>query len=151
MLVVDAGTEDPPVLPIHRVLQSGEAPSDGRRVRDLAEVLSIVRDEDLTYGTVVIEDGRIIHRVSELHSAPPTVCALHEEVLAQAEGNLRFVPDAVEAEEAVRSGDGPAAFFLPPTKVELIRSVIDHERRLPQKSTYFWPKPRTGCVIRPLD
>ena len=151
MLVVDAGTEDPPVLPIHRVLQSGRAPSDGRRVLDLAEVLTTVRDEDVSYGTVTIEDGRIVHRVNELHGTPPTVCALHEEILDHADGDLRFVPDAVVAEEAVRTGEAPIAFFLPPTKVERIRTVIDHERRLPQKSTYFWPKPRTGCVIRPLD
>ena len=61
------------------------------------------------------------------------------------------MPDAVAAEEEVRSGDAVAAFFLPPTKVERIRAVIDHDRRLPQKSTYFWPKPRTGFVLRPLD
>jgi uncharacterized protein (DUF1015 family) len=29
--------------------------------------------------------------------------------------------------------------------------VIDDGDRLPQKSTFFWPKPRTGLVIRPHD
>jgi uncharacterized protein (DUF1015 family) len=151
MFVVDAGTEHPPVLPIHRVLLSGEAPADGRRVRDLVEVLSELSDDDLSYGSVTIEDGRVIHRVAELKGDPPTVCALHEQLLADADDHLRFVPDAVAAEEAVRTGEARAAFFLPPTKVERIRTVIDQERRLPQKSTYFWPKPRTGFVIRPFD
>jgi uncharacterized protein (DUF1015 family) len=29
--------------------------------------------------------------------------------------------------------------------------VIDRGETLPQKSTFFWPKPRTGLVIRPHD
>lgn len=150
MLVVDAGTEAPPVLPIHRVVLSGDVRVGGAgRVRDLAEVLSSLRDDDLAYGTVTIEDGRVIHRVGGLEGDPPTVCALHEQLLRDAE--LRFVPDAVAAEEAVRTGEAPAAFFLPPTRVERIRAVIDEGRTLPQKSTYFWPKPRTGFVIRPFD
>jgi uncharacterized protein (DUF1015 family) len=151
MLLVDAGAEDPPVLPIHRMVHSGSAPTAGRRVRDLAEVLSSLHDEDLTYGTAAVEDGRLIHRVAKAQGDPPTVCALHESVLADQDGGLRFVPDAVAAEEEVRSGEAVAAFFLPPTRVERIRAVIDHDRRLPQKSTYFWPKPRTGFVLRPLD
>ena len=151
LFIVDAGTEDPPVLPIHRVLLRGDVATDGRRVRDLAEVLSSVRDDDLSYGTVALEEDRIIHRVSELRGEPPTVCQLHEQVLPGADANLRFVPDAVAAEEAVRSGEARASFFLPPTRVERIRGVIDGQRRLPQKSTYFWPKPRTGFVIRPFE
>src|SRR5439155_2093730 len=65
MFLVDAGAEDPPVLPIHRVLTSGPVPTDGRRVRDLAEVLTSLHDDDLTYGTAAIEDGRLIHRLAE--------------------------------------------------------------------------------------
>ena len=151
MFLVDAGSEDPPVLPIHRMALSGPVPTAGRRVRDLAEVLTSVRDDELTYGTAALEDGRLIHRVARADGAPPTVCALHEEVLEHADGRLRFVPDAVAAEEGVRLGEATAAFFLPPTRVERIRQVIDEKRRLPQKSTYFWPKPRTGFVLRPFD
>jgi uncharacterized protein (DUF1015 family) len=148
MLVVDAGTEDPPVLPIHRVLLAGCPPETGVAVRDLAEVLAALGDDRLTYGVAARKDGRVVHRVATLQGTPPTVCALHEQVLR--ESPLRFVPDAVVAEELVRSGDAPAAFFLPPTRVERIRSVIERNERLPQKSTYFWPKPRTGMVFRLL-
>jgi uncharacterized protein (DUF1015 family) len=51
----------------------------------------------------------------------------------------------------VRKGQADAALFLPPTTAARIRSVIDRRETLPQKSTFFWPKPRTGMVIRPLD
>jgi len=148
MLLVDAALEDPPVLPIHRVLLDGTPPTDGTAVRDLAEILATLRDEDVTYGVAQREGHDLIHRVASLKGDPPTVCALHEQVLADAP--VRFVPDAAVAEEIVRSGDAPAAFFLPPTRVERIRSVIERGERLPQKSTYFWPKPRTGMVFRPL-
>jgi uncharacterized protein (DUF1015 family) len=148
MLVVDGGHEDPPVLPIHRVLVDGHARPDGPPVRDLAEILASIRDDDLTYGTASRENGSTVHRVGSLRGAPPTVCALHDQVLGGAK--VRFLPDAAAAEAAVLRGGAPAAFFLPPTRVDRIRSVIERGERLPQKSTYFWPKPRTGMVIRPL-
>jgi uncharacterized protein (DUF1015 family) len=154
MLIVDAGTEDPPVLPIHRVLVRGrvdwEPPAD--RVRDMAEILASLRDDDLTYGTVRMEGGEAVHRVARLQGAPPTVCALHDQVLDRAEGvDLRFLPDSVRAEQAVLSGEAVAAYLLPPTRVQRVWDVVAGNGRLPQKSTYFWPKPRTGLVIRPFD
>ena len=149
MLLVDAAAEDPPVLPIHRVLLEGSPPLDGTAVRDLAEVLATLQDDRLTYGIAAREDGDVTHRVAVLKGDPPTVHALHEQVLA--DSPLRFVADAAVAEELVRSGDGVAAFLLPPTRVDRIRTVIERGDRLPQKSTYFWPKPRTGLVMRPMD
>jgi uncharacterized protein (DUF1015 family) len=148
MFVVDAGTEEPPVLPIHRVVLDGHVPVEGERVRDLAEVLASLSDDDLAFGVAAREDGAVTHRVGRLAGRPPTVCALHEQVLGDA--GLRFLHDAALAEEMVHRGEAPAAFFLPPTRVERIRSVIERGERLPQKSTYFWPKPRTGMVFRPL-
>jgi len=148
MLVVDAGQEDPPVLPIHRVLVDGPIPMEGPPVRDLAEILAVIRDDDLTYGTASGEDGGVVHRVGSLRGGPPTVCALHDQVLGAS--RVRFLPDAAAAEAAVLGSEAPAAFFLPPTRVDRIRAVIERGERLPQKSTYFWPKPRTGMVIRPL-
>ena len=148
MLLVDASTEDPPVLPIHRVMLRGGPPAAGHRVRDLAEVLAAVDDDQLMYGSAAREGDELVHRVAQLRGRPPTVCALHEQVLGKAA--LRFQPDAAAAEEAVRLGEAPAAFFLPPTHVDRIRAVIENGGTLPQKSTYFWPKPRTGMVIRPL-
>jgi len=152
MLLVDSETEDPPVLPIHRVVLNGASATlriDGRRVRDLAEVLATVDDDALVYGSATREGTDVIHRVDRLEGSPPTVCALHERVLGDAE--LRFMFDAAAAEEAVRLGESAAVFFLPPTHVRRIRDVIERGGTLPQKSTYFWPKPRTGMVIRPFD
>ena len=152
MLVVDGAVEDPPVLPIHRVLADVVLPPIGERVRDLEEVLSVVDDETLTIGTAAWEDRELVHRAGRLDGQPPVVCALHDDIIVSLpEPRLSYQPDAVAAEEAVRMRAAASAVFLPPTHVDRIRSVVERGDRLPEKSTYFWPKPRTGMVIRPLD
>jgi uncharacterized protein (DUF1015 family) len=148
MFLVDGALEEPPVLPFHRIQATGRAPTAGTRVRDLEEVLETVDDRKVVYGSVSHEDGALVHRVAELDGAPPTVCRLHEQRLDERDA-LRFTPDAVAAEEAVRSGEAVAAYFLPATDAATIRTVLARGERLPQKSTFFWPKPRTGLVLRP--
>ncbi len=153
MLLVDAASEDPPVLPIHRVLEVDPLPDlPGHLVRDLSEVLASLTHDDLRFGAAFRRDGDLCHLVGRLEGRPPTVRALHGRLLDRMEGvrDLRFVPDAAVAEEAVRLGEADLALFLPPTSLSSILEVVERGDRLPQKSTYFWPKPRTGMVIRPL-
>jgi uncharacterized protein (DUF1015 family) len=151
MLIVDAASQDLPVLPFHRVVRSGVVPEDGVRVRDLEEILSEVDDNKLRYGIAARDaDGALEHRVAELTGDPPTVCALHDQMLSD-DTDLAFTPDPVEAEMAVRSGDAVAALILPATNALRIRDVVGRGERLPQKSTFFYPKPRTGLVLRPFD
>lgn len=151
MFVVDSAVESPPVLPYHRIQRSGDVPTDGVRVRDLQEVLGSVDDGVPSYGIATHEDGALTHRVASLLGDAPAVCRLHEQPLDGIDESLRFTPDAVAAEEAVRRGEAVAAYFLPATDAATIRSVLDRGERLPQKSTFFWPKPRTGMVIRPHE
>jgi uncharacterized protein (DUF1015 family) len=148
MFLVDGALEEPPVLPFHRIRLTGAGASRGGRVRDLEEVLETVDDRKVAYGSVSHEDGALVHRVAELDGAPPTVCRLHEQELDERDA-IRFTPDAVAAEEAVRSGVAVAAYFLPATDAATIRSVVARGERLPEKSTFFWPKPRTGLIARP--
>ncbi len=151
MLIADAAVQEPPVLPFHRIQLDGPFDPSGERVRDLAEVLETVSDERLVYGTATLEDGLLVHRVAELTGEPPAVVALHEQVLSGVGDHLRYTADVAAAEEAVHAGDAVGAYFLPPTDATRIRAVIDRGARLPPKSTFFWPKPRSGLVIRPLD
>jgi uncharacterized protein (DUF1015 family) len=151
MLVADAAVQEPPVLPFHRIQVDGDVEVRGVRVRDLAEVLETLSDERLVYGTATLEDGALVHRVAELDGEPPAVVALHEQVLDGAGDRLRYTADVAAAEEAVHTGEAVGAYFLPPTDATRIRAVIDRGERLPPKSTFFWPKPRSGLVIRPFD
>ncbi len=153
MLLLDATLEDPPVLPYHRLLVGGDPPpADGTRVPDLHELLDGVDDEGLVYGLVTLDRGVPAHRLLRIEQGePPTVCALHRGPLRDRDADLRYTHDAVEAEDAVRQGSARAAFILPPTSARRIREVVDRGERLPQKSTFFWPKPRSGMVLRALD
>ena len=56
-----------------------------------------------------------------------------------------------EAMEALRDGEGQAAFLLRPVTVKQIDEWANERRRMPPKTTFFSPKPRTGMVFRSLD
>jgi uncharacterized protein (DUF1015 family) len=56
-----------------------------------------------------------------------------------------------EAMEALRDGEGQAAFLLRPVTVKQIEEWANERRRMPPKTTFFSPKPRTGMVFRSLD
>jgi uncharacterized protein (DUF1015 family) len=51
---------------------------------------------------------------------------------------------------AVASGQVSAAVLLRPAGVEQIAAISRGGVRMPPKTTFFWPKPRTGMVIREL-
>jgi uncharacterized protein (DUF1015 family) len=55
-----------------------------------------------------------------------------------------------EATEALAAG-ADAAFLLRPVTVSQIESWAKARKRMPPKTTYFSPKPRTGMVFRSLD
>jgi uncharacterized protein (DUF1015 family) len=56
-----------------------------------------------------------------------------------------------EAMAAMASGEAEAAFILRPVTVKQIDVWANERRRMPPKTTYFSPKPRTGMVFRSLD
>jgi len=56
-----------------------------------------------------------------------------------------------EAMEALATGEAEAAFVLRPVTVKQIDVWANERRRMPPKTTYFSPKPRTGMVFRSLD
>lgn len=154
MLLVDASSERPPVLPVHRAMVGPppSLPSHAVRARDMDAMLASLRDQDATIGVVRYEDGELTHRIVGLQGGPPAVVALHRQILPDVgPDRLMFLPDPADAERMVRSGRASVAFFLPPTTVETVRRVIADGATLPAKSTYFWPKPRTGMVMRAFD
>ena len=50
----------------------------------------------------------------------------------------------------MQSGEAQCAFLLNPTRVEEIRDVAAAGEKMPQKSTYFYPKLITGLVMNQL-
>jgi uncharacterized protein (DUF1015 family) len=64
--------------------------------------------------------------------------------------HIRYTRDAQEALEAVRKGAAQAALLLNATRVRQICEVAEADDRMPQKSTYFYPKLITGLVMNAL-
>jgi uncharacterized protein (DUF1015 family) len=152
-LVVDATAEHLPVLPFHRLQLTGAVPAAGADVASLAETLAALSDDPPVVAAVTPGPDGPRYSVVHLTGAPPAVRALHDELLqaSTGPGDLAFTPSAADAVAAVSSGRAIAAWLLPPTTPQRIREVVDRGERLPQKSTYFWPKPRTGMVMMPVD
>jgi uncharacterized protein (DUF1015 family) len=65
--------------------------------------------------------------------------------------SLAYRNDAQVVAAAVAKGDADAAVLLRPVTVETIRAAAAADLRMPEKTTFFAPKPRTGMVFRSLD
>lgn len=69
------------------------------------------------------------------------------QVRGAVEKNLLFTRDPIEAARIVDSGKGSMVFFVNPTRIEQVKAIADNGERMPQKSTYFYPKPCSGVVM----
>jgi uncharacterized protein (DUF1015 family) len=75
---------------------------------------------------------------------------LSEESIRNQE-NIRYVRDAAEAMEQVRSGECNVAFLTNSARMEQVRDVAFADEVMPQKSTDFFPKLLSGFTIYALD
>lgn len=90
-------------------------------------------------------DVTVLHRLileNELGIGPAELAA---------GSHVLYTIDALEAERKVEAGEAGAAFLMQPTPVEQVQAVAAAGEKMPQKSTYFYPKLVTGLVLRPLD
>lgn len=65
--------------------------------------------------------------------------------------NLTYSKYFDEAISAVDNGEVQCSFVLNPTRVDQISAVASDGEKMPQKSTYFYPKMITGMVMNKLD
>jgi hypothetical protein len=75
---------------------------------------------------------------------------LTHESIARVE-NLRYMRDAKEAVEQVRSGEADVAFLIKPVTLDQLRDISLSGDVMPQKSTDFYPKLLSGLAIYALD
>lgn len=64
---------------------------------------------------------------------------------------ISFRHDAATCAALVDKGHASAALLLRPVSVATTRAAAEAGSRMPQKTTFFRPKPRTGFVFRSLD
>ena len=65
--------------------------------------------------------------------------------------SLAYRNDAATVAAQVEKGNADAAVLLRPVSVHTIRAAAAADLRMPEKTTFFAPKPRTGMVFRSLD
>ena len=76
---------------------------------------------------------------------------LLEAALSSLDGiDLSFHHDPARIAAAVAAGDALAGILLRPPTIPQIAAVARARSRMPEKTTFFHPKPRTGMVFRPL-
>jgi uncharacterized protein (DUF1015 family) len=68
-----------------------------------------------------------------------------------AEDVVDYTRDPHEAFGLVRGGARQVALILNPTRVDQVAAVALAGERMPEKSTYFYPKAPTGLVFRPVN
>jgi uncharacterized protein (DUF1015 family) len=64
---------------------------------------------------------------------------------------VEFTPSAAVAERAVAGGEATAAFLVRPPTVAQVEEFARAGVRMPQKSTYFFPKLTSGLLLSPFD
>jgi hypothetical protein len=116
---------------------------------------------DIQPGIVLVRDGRFTRlepRAGADRSALPAAwrelpVAIAEELLIrearEAGAEVGYEHDAQKAIDAAR--DGATAVLIRAVDPQTLRAVADAGERMPQKTTYFYPKVPAGLVIRTLD
>jgi uncharacterized protein (DUF1015 family) len=139
------------VLPTHRVMKAGVAVTGGEDEPSLEATLQALP------GRVAAGAYRDHHfQVLALEGEVPVV-ELHEQVIDNILGKrspedfLVYTRDAAEAVRWVDEGVGAGAFFLAPPDLRQVLKLAQEGKTLPQKSTYFHPKPPSGMVFHRLD
>jgi uncharacterized protein (DUF1015 family) len=89
-------------------------------------------------------DVAILHRlvIDQILGVGPT---------GVADDAVGYTRDGDQAIQAVTSGEAHLALFQNPPEVSQVEAVARGGERMPQKSTYFYPKLLSGLVISPLD
>jgi uncharacterized protein (DUF1015 family) len=67
------------------------------------------------------------------------------------EGRVGYESDLAAAAAAVDAGAAASLLILRPARFGAVAAIAAGGETLPQKTTYFHPKPRDGLVLRPLN
>jgi uncharacterized protein (DUF1015 family) len=163
--VVALAEDEIDVRPIHRLLGDlpdrfpiVEAFSASFAVEDAgapSDALAVRMEEAGALGLVVRDRAYLLRpqaRAAVGDDADPTDSERLERALGSLPGHVvGYDPDLGHALAVVDKREAQAAVLLRPPTVAQIAAAAHGRRRLPQKTTFFRPKPRTGLVFRFLD
>jgi uncharacterized protein (DUF1015 family) len=146
--------EDPglAVLPTHRVMKGGVAVIGGEPKASLEETLASLEGGRVAAGAYRDHKFQVLPLEGEV-----AVVELHAQVIDNMLGKrdpedfLVYTRDPAQAVRWVDEGVGSAAFFLGPPDLREVLKLAQEGKTLPQKATYFHPKPPSGMVIERLE
>ncbi|MCD6353422.1 MAG: DUF1015 domain-containing protein [Proteobacteria bacterium] len=69
----------------------------------------------------------------------------------QYEECFRFIRSDEEAVHLVNTGEYEVAFLINPTRIEQVNEIVAQGEKMPQKSTFFYPKLLSGLVINKIN
>jgi uncharacterized protein (DUF1015 family) len=177
MYLVDADLHGPAVLPIHRLLADVDGPTvlagldgdfDARPVASPAEaerLLAGLPEDAVAFGLyaaagawlLVARDPAGLAAEAGRDRRMLDVEVLHGPVLSKRlgvsdfEGRVAYQSDLAAAVAAVDGGAAASLLVLRPARFAAVAEIAAGGETLPQKTTFFYPKPRDGLVLRPLD
>jgi uncharacterized protein (DUF1015 family) len=98
-------------------------------------------------------DARAAALADEHSAVAQTDAAVIEAMVVPrlAEATWQYRHDARAVAALVEKGAAQAGILCTPVSVATTRAAAMDRVRMPQKTTFFWPKPRTGMVFRTLD
>jgi uncharacterized protein (DUF1015 family) len=164
-LVVELAEEQLAVQAIHRLLRGvdsealprllarhfdvGEGPDDPIELRDLL-------GKEGALGLITRQGSWLLRPTEALETAVPdgldsSRLAFALEDLGIDPGAVTFQHGATIVRDAVAAGEADAAVLLRPVSIAQIARTATGGALMPPKSTFFYPKPRTGMVFRELD
>lgn len=114
-------------------------------LKDSRAMDTVVPDKSLGWRTL---DVSILHKL-----ILEELLRLDEEKQTQGQ-NIQYVKDTPTAIDdsidRIDTGQAQVAFFMNPVKIQQLKMVTDVGERMPQKSTYFYPKVYSGLTINKL-
>lgn len=152
VLLVDIADPGLLVLPTHRVMRRAPIKVSGGEPQPSLEATLAAIEGRVAAGYYAGGRFWLIPLEGEL-----ALTELHRQVIDNllgkrtAEEVLLYTRDAAEAVRWVDEGTGEAAFFLPPPDLSAVLKLAREGKTLPQKSTYFYPKPPSGLAMLRLD
>jgi hypothetical protein len=138
------------IFPTHRVSAAAAPDIDGSfeltPVAGAADALETLDElpRDRAAFALLRPEGAVVARTDEagLDTAVVDRFALE---------GVRFTPSAEEAARAVEAGEAGSAFLVRAPTVQQVETHARTGERMPEKSTYFFPKLAAGLLFAPFD
>ncbi len=175
MLLVDMNDPGLMILPTYRLVKGVPNTSTGLLLEQLKdsfdvsqslkdEMFAAIEGEQYSFGMYIqgnfyllrLKDGVADKQLMPGKSAEYQsldVVVLHSLVIDNLygdcfeEGNIAYVKDTEAAIASVDTGEYQLALFLAPARLSQLKTLSLNHEKMPQKSTYFWPKPVSGLLL----